>query len=139
MNNLFFRGAPIILTIFAYVISIIGIGFPIISLIIYFNIYGKLIMILLSILLMVYILRKSIISVTFEEDYVLVVKPLRRKRVNYQEIDNIRENKEGFLSLTLIVFSLKDDSKFYLFCPQKSRSNLDYFLRSKNLKINKQL
>jgi hypothetical protein len=138
-NRYSFRGGPISLTLFAYGIGLIGIGLPVISLFIAFNYVGKILITLIFLYLLLLLLKKAVISVRFNEDDFVLVKPLLKRELNYSDVHSIRENKEGFLPLTLLVFHLKNNDKFHFYCPRNSRPNFESFLNSKGLKIGSQI
>jgi hypothetical protein len=137
-NSLKFRGAPIGLTIFAYIMGIVGVGFPLLTFFVMFNNIGKLVIFLLFVLIFRYVIKKSIISVIFENDTITLSKPFCKIVLFYEDVKIIRENLEGFIPLTLIIVTMKNKDKFYFYCPKNERLNLDNFFKSKGLKIRPQ-
>lgn len=104
--------------------------------------YGLIIRILLIALLILnirFILKRKILKVKFFNDEVTVHYFFGRKyNYEYNMIKFFRENKEGFLPITVINGFLKNNGKFYFYCPQSKKVKLDNFLKSKSFRIRHQ-
>lgn len=86
-----------------------------------------------------YVLKRKVTNVQFSEDNVTVIYLFGyKKEYSYKDIKVFRENKEGFLPVTIIIGNLKDKSKFYFYCPSQLRNELDTFLKEKGFKVKPQ-
>ncbi len=124
MHIIFF---PISLTIF---------GLIWLSFFVQFQFFGKLILVIIALFVFRFLLMKSVLRVTFKENELYILQIHRTVKLKYTEIKKIQEHREFFFYNQILVYPKnKHKIRYYFYCPEHQKKELDDFLREKSLFI----
>lgn len=97
----------------------------------------KIITIVLPLIFLYLILKKSVVSVKVYPDRIYVKRPLSEQIYSYDEISHFVFNREGFIPFDIIVAKSSPNKKkiFHFWCPKSNLRELEILFKQNNKKI----
>lgn len=136
-NSLKFYGEPPLFLILSFLVGGLIIFLPWLGLFLAGGILVKIILLVMLVFIISFVLKNTIFYVVFREKDILLRKISGEKIISYNEILDLRYNKEGFIPLEVVKVRSKKNKKklFHFFVSKNNRKTFARYIEEKGFKI----